>query len=140
MDYLQQIIDDIPNRNKTKTIDITDIIPKPNLRKADNYQLPKIIGICEEPSRNIKILRINQDIDDNVKYMKIREIEDSIIEQLEKLKINDNTIRIILYRAFSENEKYCKNEYREMRRHLASWLYQAQPETFKQVIDMSKKN
>ena len=60
--------------------------------------------------------------------------------KLGNLKINNNTIRIILYRAFSKNIKYYKNEYGKIKRRLVGWLYEAHPETFKQVIEMSKGN
>jgi hypothetical protein len=141
MDYLQQIIDDdVPVKNHTQTVDITKIIPKPDSRKADNYQLPKIIDICERANANIEILRSNQTIPDEIKYVRIREAEDEVIQNLKKWKINDNTIRIILYRAFSANKKYHNDDYSKMRRHLAGWLYQSHPETFEQVIEMSKSN
>jgi hypothetical protein len=139
MDFLQEIINkDIPDKERTPTVDILDIIPKPDFRKADNHQIPQIRDACAKANKDIKTLQSNQKMSDETRYPQIRQKEDEVIQNLKKLKINDNTIRIILYRAFSENEKYYKKEYGEMKRNLASWLYKAHPETFKQVIEMSK--
>jgi hypothetical protein len=140
MDHLQKIIDNIPRKRKTKTIDIIDIIPKPDFRKADNRQLPKIIiKICEKPSKYINALQFNRKKSNKeIKNSRIREAKEKAIQELKELKINDNTIRIILYRALSENKKYRVEKYSIMGRYLASWLYQAHQETFKKVIEMSK--
>jgi hypothetical protein len=136
MDYLQEIIDSIPSKKRTKTDDIIDIITqKPNFHEANNHQLSNIIKHCTPVSEQIDALRRKKNIS---KYARISEAEKKVIQKLKGWKINDNTIRIILYRAFSENEKYHDKKYSEMGRHLASWLYQAHPETFKQVIEMSK--
>jgi hypothetical protein len=133
MDYLQQIINNIPGKKKTKTVDISDIIPKPDFRKADNHQLNDIIEYCEKADGYIKVLQSKQNISDEIKYSRIREVDNEVIQKLKKRKINDNTIRIILYKAFSEkkyhDEKHKK--YRMMGRRLTGWLYQAHPETFK---------
>ena len=141
MDYLQEVIDKIPARNRTKTIDITTIIPKSDFRKADNYQLQRIVGFCEKASKKIKALQSNQHMPGEIRYSRVRQVYDDVIQDLIKWKINDNTIRVVLYRAFSEKGgKYYDEKYSEMRRFLASCLYQAHPGKFMQVIKMSKEN
>jgi Leucine-rich repeat (LRR) protein len=139
MDHLQKIIDNIPRKRKTKTIDIIDIIPKPDFRKADNRQLPKIIKICEKPSKYINASQFNRKKSNKeIKNSRIRAAKEKAIQELKELNINDNNIRIILYRALNENKKYRVEKYSIMGRYLASWLYQAHQETFKKVIEMSK--
>jgi hypothetical protein len=136
MDRLQKIIDDdIPDKKRTKTVDIIDIIPRPIFHKADNHQLSNIREHCERVSGYIDILR-KRNISDEIKNAWVREAEDNVIQKLKNWEINDTTIRIILYKAFSE--KYHDKKYSVMGRRLTRWLYQAHRETFEKVIEMSK--
>ena len=134
MDYLQEVLDKIPRKSRTATVDITDLIPKPNFRGANNHQLPKIIEVCTKKSNYIRAMQSNE-----AEYLRIREAHNDVVEELRKWKINENTIRVIIYKAFSKKgEKHYDNEYSKIKRHLVSWIYQSSPEEFKKVIEMSK--
>jgi len=117
MDYLQEIIDEIPKlaRGKyaEKSIDIAKLIDPPDLRNVNNYQLQKILedvlGKDEKDSEGslnnyINMLNFNKHLSSEVKSMRRYDVHIELVERLQGKKINENTIKAILFKAYCEEE------------------------------------
>jgi len=138
MDYLQQLIKEIPQKKPEKRIDIEEIVPEPDFRKADSRHLKSIeeaIGDLKKTLSKIQYLenlKVSQDI---IRIDRDAAFE-SAVSKLKKIEPDVNTIRVAIYRAYGrkKGEGRYKKDYGKTGRTLMSLLYRAYEKSFNECF------
>ena len=139
MDYLQKILEALPDADEKDTVDIRKLLNDIDARKVKQRQIKGIVKVITKMSNNIKIIEAkypeNEEIDKSEKKEKYRDIDNTINEYMHKVKvykIKAETVYSILCDVFSERLE-CKYKL-----DLLNTLYRANKEVFLQAFKQLK--
>lgn len=141
MDYLEEIIDEIPRSKSSKNINICELLVEKNSRKSNRKQMVEIKGKVKELNEKIRHLMALEEIDKREKIMIIEELKEDLVEELKDKKIITETVIALVKQAYKENIKD-NNENSEYGLLLVSLLFKSNPdivlEAFKDGADKVK--
>lgn len=127
MDYLEEIIDEIPRSKSSKNINICELLVEKNSRKSNRKQMQEIKQKVKELNEKIKHLMALEDMDKREKLLIIEELKEDLVEELKEKKIITETVIALVKQAYKESIKD-NNENSEYGLLLVSLLFKSHPD------------
>ncbi|MGF7184948.1 hypothetical protein GGQ84_001033 [Desulfitispora alkaliphila] len=122
MDYVQEVVENLPNAKRSKKIDLTEIIKlkpdKEEKSKVDNEQIENIKEWTSQLNKDIK--KIKNTTND---ALAIKNITDEVVNKISNLKLSKETIMSILHRCYSKTAK--DKEVKNYKSLLVSLIWQS---------------
>lgn len=126
MDYVEEILDNLPQAKRTKTMLISDVLFEDSSEKKDanRHQISKMKKLVKNLDTEIDKVRLSEEDGKNII---IKNLKDEVIEKISKMKVTTATVIALLKRIYSEEGK--KQEDKEIKEYgmlLIGCLYKAQ--------------
>jgi ribosomal protein L12E/L44/L45/RPP1/RPP2 len=109
MDYLEEILNNLPQAKRTKTISISDVLFENSAEKKDanRHQISKIKELVKNLDTKIDKVRLSEE---EGQLLIIKNLKDEVIEKISKMKVTTATVIALLKRIYGGGAKDKKKD------------------------------